>query len=208
MRIIDTDGINYIEPVENSTQWYWGTDCTGGDLFEAAELFEDGHCGGRLVFIHRTDDRVVEPISRRRGQYFGKPVFYNGSLMILRADFLRDTVNIIEFNENGLSEIADITLSEIEDCYNLMLNTSPLMLTRCANDNKFQILWPEKKDIKIGDTEAFFAREDDMLYFSQWYENPDYHEEIVVRDFNDGREIKRFEGMAYKSDDGQNLILR
>ena len=38
-------------------------------------------------------------------------------------------------------------------CGNLMLEASPLLLTRSAHDNRFQILWPERRDFAIEDHE-------------------------------------------------------
>ena len=64
MKIIETHGITYIEPLSGSCEWYWGNDYTHGDLYEAEELYRGHHpvnCN-RLVFIHYPDGRVVEPI--------------------------------------------------------------------------------------------------------------------------------------------------
>ena len=54
MKKIDTQGITYIETLEGSKDWYWGTDYTSGDLYEAEELFKQGHPinQNRLLFIH------------------------------------------------------------------------------------------------------------------------------------------------------------
>lgn len=88
-RQIHTGGICYLELLEGSSQWYWGMDCTGGDLYEAEELFTDGHKidRTRLIFIHHPDGKVVEPIPAKKGQYFGRPLFYENKLILLVADF-------------------------------------------------------------------------------------------------------------------------
>ena len=43
MKRIETQGIYCIEPLDGSREWYWGMDYTGGDLYEAEELFRQGH---------------------------------------------------------------------------------------------------------------------------------------------------------------------
>ncbi len=60
------------------------------------------------------------------------------------------------------------------------------MLTRSAHDNKFQILWPERRDFAIEDHEFFEFLEGNRLYTTVWYEDPDYREEVLVRDYETG----------------------
>ena len=43
---IHTGGITYIQPLTGTDEWYWGTDYTSGDLYEAEELYRDNEAGG------------------------------------------------------------------------------------------------------------------------------------------------------------------
>lgn len=44
MRIIDIHGMTNMELVRGETnEWYWATDYIHGDLYEAEELFRQGH---------------------------------------------------------------------------------------------------------------------------------------------------------------------
>ena len=44
MKSIDIRGIPNMELMRGGTdEWYWGTDYIHGDLYEAEELFRDGH---------------------------------------------------------------------------------------------------------------------------------------------------------------------
>ena len=43
LKIVETKGIQFIDHVPGSDRWYWGMDYTSGDLYEAEELFDDGH---------------------------------------------------------------------------------------------------------------------------------------------------------------------
>ena len=78
MKIIQTNGITNINELKNSSGWYWGTDYTDGDLYEAEELFRAEHeiRSNRLIILHFPEGRMTEPIKATAGQYFGKPVFY------------------------------------------------------------------------------------------------------------------------------------
>lgn len=212
MKRIETQGITYIEPLDGSRgEWYWGTDYASGDLYEAEELFQDGHpvSQNKLIFVHYPDGRSVQPIVAKQGQYFGRPIFYQGKILILMADFPARVIHIKQFDDalNQVSTLVKIPLSAVEDCYNLMLKTSPLMLTRQGKDDKFQILWPESITLQMGERESFGFRSGKKLYFSSWQEEPEYQEEILVRSMDTGEIIERIPGTLMFMPDGQKWIL-
>ena len=144
-RQIHTGGIYNLYPLEGSSQWYWGMDCTGGDLYEAEELFTDGHQVDRtrLIFIHQPDGRVMEPIPSKKGQYFGRPLFYENKIILLVADFPEKQLRILAYDPEteAISTLATLPRSITEDCYNLQLKLSPLMLVRQGQENTLEILW-------------------------------------------------------------------
>lgn len=210
MKKIETQGITYIEPLEGSTDWYWGTDYTSGDLYEAEELFKQGHPihQNRLVFVHYPDGKTISPLIAQDGQYFGRPICCDSRICILMVDFPNRKIKILQFDdalEKELSPI-ELLLSEVEDCYNLMLKTSPLMLTRQSN-NKFQILWPEKVEFDVENTESFDFRIGEKLYFSAWYEDPEYREEAILRTVDKGKITARIPGNITVMPDGQMWII-
>lgn len=212
MITITTHGITYIEPLDGSCEWYWGTDYIHGDLYEAEELYHAHHpvhCN-RLVFVHYPDGRVVEPMKGRVGQYFGRPISYCGKIQILLADFPNATLHILQYDDTAdqIAETVALPLTAVENCYNLMLKQHPLMLTRQANDETFQIIWPETVAFAIGETETFVDRKGDLLYFCRWYEDPDYREEIVVRKYPAGEITEIIPGSWTAMPDGQIWILQ
>ena len=215
MKTIDTHGISNLLPLNGDSCWYWGSDYAQGDLYEAEELYRDHHpvtCN-RLVFVHYPDGRVIEPIQGRAGQYFGRPIFHDGNIQILLTDFPRSLIQIVQYDDAAARGIpvAALPLAQVQDCYNLLLHSSPLMLTRQANDKTFQILWPEQVAFAIEETETFLARQGDRLYFCRWYELPDtqdYREETVVRHYPDGTVLDVIPGTWMELPDGQVWILR
>lgn len=212
MKRIATHGITYIEPLDGSCEWYWGNDYVKGDLYEAEELYRDHHpvtCN-RLVFVHYPDGRVVEPIKGKEGQYFGQPISYDGKIQILLADFSKSSLHIFQYDdtENQVTQTVSLPLTVVENCYNLLLRQSPLMLTRQTEDGKFRIIWPEKVEFDIAGTESFFERKGDKLYFCRWYEEPDYREEIVIRKYPSGEVIEVIPGAWKEMPNGQIWVLQ
>lgn len=209
MKRISTQGISYIEPLEGSAEWYWGMDYTSGDLYEAEELFKDGNLvsQNRLLFIHYPDGEVIQPLIAEKGQYLGRPVFYEGNIILLLADFPAGEIRILQFDGEKIAALAVVPLSEVHNCYNVMLKRWPLMLIRQGSEDKFQILWPEKVEFAVGATEAFDFRLDGKLYFSTWHEDPNYREEILVREVESGQVVGRFPGSAAVMPDGQIWLL-
>ena len=181
------------------------------ELREVEELFRSGHPiqKNRLVLVHQPEGTVHEPVRTESGQYLGRPVYHNGQVILLLVDFPKEEINILTFHETaGTTEpLAVLPLSIVEDCYNLRMEAPPLMLTRSAHDNKFQILWPERRDFAIEDHEFFEFVEGNRLYTTVWYEDPDYREEVLVRDYETGEVLERIPGSLRQMPDGQRWLL-
>ena len=211
MKRIITDGITNLEPLAGSSKWYWGADYASGDLYEAEELFRSGHPirKNRLVLVRCPEGTVYEPVCTKPGQYLGRPSYHNGQVVLLLVDFPKEEIRILSFDEaeETTKPLAVLPLSIVADCYNLMLETPPLMLTRSAHDNQFQILWPERRDFAIEDHEFFEFLEGNMLYTSVWYEDPDYREELLVRDYDTGELLERIPGSLRQMPNGQKWLL-
>jgi len=207
---INTGGISFLSPLPGSRDWYWGTDYTSGDLYEAEELYRDGHRirRNRLILVHYPDGRVAEPVQARDGQYFGRPVCDGGDIVILLADFPAGEIRLLRYeDESGaVTPIVTLPLRAVEDCYNLMPHCAPLCLTRQTAE-RFQVLWPDKADFPIHPAESFCFRDGDRLYFSRWYEDPDYREEVVERRMPDGGIIEQYRGALNELPGGQQWLL-
>ena len=211
MKQIITNGITYLDALPGSKTWYWGMDYTHGDLYEAEELFRYGNPiqQNRLILVRYPEGTVYEPVRPEPGQYLGRPVYHNGQVVLLLVDFPRNEIRIMGFDDQKgqATPIAVLPLSVAEDCYNLLLHTPPLMLTRTPNDNKFQILWPEQREFVLEDRESFELLEGGKMYTTVWHEDPDYREEILVRDYATGKLLERMPGSLLAMPDGQQWNL-
>ena len=89
-----------------------------------------------------------------------------------------------------------------------MFQQSPLMLVRHSFEKRLQFLWPETAEFEIGNTETFYSREGDDLYFTRWFEDPDYREETVIRRWPTGEIVKVIPGTLMELPDGQRWVLQ
>ena len=213
MKNIDIHGMTNMELIRGGiAEWYWATDYIHGDLYEAEELFRQGHLvrSNRLYLIHYPDGMIYEPVHSADGQYLGTPVYDGSSVVLLVVSFTESVIRIMRFlhQQVEVQEVARLPLSAVKDCYNLMLHTSPLSLTRQPNDGTFEIIWPEHVRFAINDREALNFRDGDKLYFNVWYEDPDYREETVVRSLHDGTILERFPGDIRIMPNGERWLIK
>ena len=209
VKAIPTGGIRYLYPLTGSPDWYWGTDYTDGDLYEAEELWQAGHRirQNRVILVQRETGAVLEPIQAQPGQYFGQPGFADGQPLLLLADFPAGEIRLLAYGPetNAAEPIVILPRSAVQDCYNLMPHLSPLCLTRQTGDT-FEIVWPERVSFPIAPQESFCFRDGVRLYFERWYEDPDYRTELIVRDLT-GAVLDQHPGTAQQMPDGQLWVL-
>ena len=211
MKEIETRGNCYLSlPLYGRGDWYYSKDYPSGDLYEAEEIWKDGKIpsGTSLFLIRYPEGKAVEPIARREGLVLEDPVYCEGYLYLLSVDFTEKTVHIDRFScdEETLERVAAMPLEEIPDCYNLKLHAAPVMLSRQAGDGTFDILWPERERFSIGNRESFYLRDGEKLFFSSWEEDPEYREEVIVRDL-EGRLISRMDGDIWVMPNGEHWHL-
>lgn len=222
----------YFENIEGTSEWYYSHVSSKSfcDLYEAEEIVNDGYTfvGMGCALIHYPDGKVFKAFEIKENIYVEKPVFFNGKIYFLEVDFDKKVMRVIyidseelissnfeddkESNEDKFCNIsiedikhveAEISLSEVEDCYNLMLKISPMMITRAGNDGYFEIIYPEKKRYNIDVREGFDFRNGDDMYFASWDENPEYEDFIAVRDYESG-EVKSVEkGSIFRMPNGE-----
>lgn len=213
MKAIDIHGMTNMELVRGGTnEWYWATDYIHGDLYEAEELFRQGHSvrSNRLYLIHYPDGTIYEPVKPTDGQYLGTPIYDGSSVVLLVVSFNESVIRILRFlhQPEAVQEMAQLPLAAVKNCYNLLLHTSPLSLTRQPNDGTFEIIWPEQVRFAIDDRETLNFRDRDKLYFNIWYEDPDYREETLVRSVQDGTILESLSGDVRIMPNGERWLIK
>ena len=142
------------------------------------------------------------------GQYIGCPIYDNGAVALLAVNFQEGMIRILRFQAGETQEVEQLPLSAVRNCYNLMLHTNPLSLTRQPGDHIFELVWPEQLQFEIGERETLNFRDGDKLYFTVWYEDPDYWEETVVRSLYDGKILDRFSDDIRIMPNGEKWLIR
>lgn len=213
MKAIDIHGMTNMELVRGGTnEWYWATDYIHGDLYEAEELFRQGHSvrSNRLYLIHYPDGTIYEPVKPTDGQYLGTPIYDGSSVVLLVVSFNEGVIRILRFlhQPEAVQGMAQLPLAAVNNCYNLLLHTSPLSLTRQPNDGTFEIIWPEQVRFAIDDRETLNFRDRDKLYFNIWYEDPDYREETLVRSVQDGTILESLSGDVRIMPNGERWLIK
>lgn len=137
-------------------------------------------------------------------------MYVDGAIYILLVSFKEKKVCIYQCSQDmdNTVLIVELPLNIVKDCYNLKIDGNPLMLTRQGGENRFQIIWPDQVEFDIGVRETFCFKRDDKLYFSEWHEDPDYREEINIREYSTGRLLEKIEGAEMTLPNGQSWILR
>lgn len=54
---------------------------------------------------------------------------------------------------------------------------------------------------------VLLVRDEDQVYFSEWHEDPEYHEKTIVRDWNTGEVIDSFDGQVYRMPNGDVWVI-
>ena len=207
MKNINLGGITYIDEVEGSGgTWYYGKDEPSGDLYDAEETVKEGGMpiGDRLVLIRYPEGTVFPVGDRKEGVCYGEPVYDHGSVCILCVDHLEHNIVISAFDPDTaeLREIAVIPLSDVRDCYNLTLLCTPLCLCRSGKDDLFEMIWPQKVSFVVSPHESLNLRLGDRVCFTEWFEDPEYREETVIRDLHTGEILERMDGDLRRMPDG------
>ena len=190
------------EAAGSSGRWYFAVSSPYGDLCEAQELYDSGrHPEDVPAFISFPEGRVI-PVPGPSSSSYGLPVYSDGKLVYLRMDHSERTVSVVSMEpETGtVRELYSMPYADASDGYNLMLSLQPLCLTR-QRSGIFEVLWPENVTIRMENTETFCFRDGRDLYFSQWFEDPDYREITVIRDIQTG-ERRVLPGSAELMPDG------
>ena len=214
MNYIKIEGIQdaYPERIEGTSEWYCckiAANCFG-DLYEAEEIVKAGHVyeGMNCVLIHYPDGQVYYPFVAKENVYVEAPAYCDGVLYFIVADFAEKWIQVVAFNTENFEQktVFELPLDEVPSCYNLRIDVAPAMLLCESEDNVIEVLWPEKRTFKLNNHEVINFRDGDKVYFSEWFEDeePDYnyYEQVVVRDWETGEEIERFDGRMHRMPNG------
>ena len=219
MNFVKIEGLQdvYPERIEGTSEWYCckiATNCFC-DLYEAEEIVKSGNLyeGMTCVLIHYPDGQVYYPFVAKENVYVDSPVYCDNTLYFTVTNFAENILQVVAFRTEDFEQkvVFELSLDKVPNCYNLLLGVEPVMLYRLENrceeeEYDLEVLWPEKKVFKTKVRQAPLFRDGDKMYFSEWFEEeePDYnyHEQIIVKDWETGEEIERFDGQMKRMPNG------
>lgn len=183
-------GFGYPQRVDGTNAWF---SCEEGSevcgmLWEAEDLVkEGGSFEGRIHhLIHFPEGAVHSPFALKKNVFVEEPFWDGAHMDFLAVDFNEKKIRVYQYapETRKLTELTALPLDE--DCDGYCLRASPLMLCRRVGASRWDVLWPEKRTYLLGENEGMMFRDGDDLYCSEWLEDPDYHENVIVRDYGTG----------------------
>ena len=211
MKQLHIKDATFLHPVPGLEHtWYYALNYVHGDLYEAEEVFRAGEPveGRSLYLVRYPDGTVFQPVQKVPGTYPGEPYGEAGTIYIPYVKFEQGILEILAFccDSGETGPFVQISLNEVKDCYNLAVTGSPVCLIRQGAGDEAEMIWPEKWHVKLAPNEVFVCRDGNDLYFSRWFEDPEYREETVVRN-RAGDTLHVYNGDVFRMPDGQLWIL-
>ena len=196
----------YPEKVDGTDSWYFGQWTPCSEAYEVPK-FKNKYPGTRLYFIEYPSGKVFEPIKQETNVFLERPVYEykDNSFGIIRYDFNKEVIQIIIFKPecSSVKTIKEIPFSKAGDMINLRLIISPFALVKHdVHNDSVEFLWPKEINYEFEKNESLDFQDDGKLYLTKWIEDPEYREEIIVRDAITGQILERSPGYLRRMPDG------
>lgn len=196
----------YPEKIDGTDSWYFGQWTPCSEAYEVRE-FKNKYPGTKLYFIEYPSGKVFEPIKQEMNVFLERPIYEHkdNSFGIIRYDFNKEVIQVLIFKPecSSVKILAEIPFSKAGDMINLRLIISPFALVKHdVHNNAAQFLWPKETNYKFEENESLDFHDNGKLYLTKWIEDPDYCEEIIVRDAITGQILESSPGYLRRMPDG------
>ncbi|MGO4961757.1 hypothetical protein ACTQ5X_08440 [Jeotgalibaca porci] len=196
----------YPEKVDETDSWYYAQWTPCSEAYEVPD-FKNKYPGTRLYFIEYPSGKVFEPIKQGKNVFLERPVYEHkdNSFGIIRYDFNEEVIQVLIFKPDCYSVkiITEMAFSKVGDMINVRLVTSPFALVKHdVQSDTVDFLWPKEMHIQFEENEGLYFQNDGKLYTSKWIEDPNYREEIIIRDAETGEILERNPGYLRRMPDG------
>lgn len=95
-------------------------------------------------------------------------------------------------------------LSKGGDLINIKILQNSYILVKYENtEDTANIIYPDEKCIHLEENEGLISLSGNMLVSSKWIEDPDYREEIIIRDYETTEITERKDGYAAVMPNGE-----
>lgn len=198
----------YAEHIEGSDKWFYCQIPNGvypDDLLETGYKF-DGTC---LMMIN-IQGEIYEPVKREENVFVSEP-FYNideDKFLVITIDFNKQVIELIKFStsQNDAEVIFDMALKNGGDLINLIVIRNSDIFGKYEGEN-FKMFYPKNMLVFLEKNESIYAVNDDKFICSKWIEDPEYREEIIIRNISDGEITDRKPGYSEIMPNGELWIM-
>lgn len=210
----------YPETIKGTKEWFCGQ-CTPCSEANEVRDYNGNYVGTRLYLFHE-NGQIVEPIKQGKNVFLERPVYdcRNQTFGFLRFDFELEIIQVIEYQikSNKCLVQAEIPIQEAGDLINvrLLVNDGVVGKSECGyllvkhevHTDEVNFLWPIHRQFQFECNESLdFVELESKLYTSKWLEDPDYHEEVIVRDWNTGNILEKKPGYLVAMADGSKWMM-
>ena len=196
----------YLDKIEESNSWYyiWSTPCS--EPYEVPD-FKNNYPGTRLCFIEYPSGIIFEPIKQKRNVYIERPFYEPADNLfgVICYDFNKEVLQVLVFypGYNDIKILTEIPFLKCKDMVNIRLEGSPFTLVKHnIHDDAVDFLWPKENHFQFERNESLCFLDDGKMYTSKWIEDPDYHEEMIIRNAETGEIVERSPGYFRRMPDG------
>lgn len=198
----------YPEHIEGSDKWFYCQIPNGvypDDLLDSDYEFE----GTRLIMLN-IQGEMFEPVKREENVFVSEP-FYNideDKFLVIRIDFNKQVIELIKFStsQNDAEVIFDMALKNGGDLINLIVIRNSDFFGKYEGEN-FKIFYPKNMLVFLKKNESIYAVNDDKFICSKWIEDPEYREEIIIRNISDGEITDRKPGYSEIMPNGELWLM-
>lgn len=196
----------YPERIDGTNSWYYAQWTPCAEAYEVPN-FKNMYPGTKLCLIEYPSGKIFKPIKRERNVFIERPVYEHkdNSFGLIRYDFNKEVIQALVFKpeNSGVKVITETTFAKVGDMTNVRLMVSPFSLVKYdVQNDAVDFLWPKEMHIQLEENESLYFQSDGKLYTSKWVEDPDYHEEIIIRDADTGDILERNPGYLRRMPDG------
>lgn len=201
----------YPEKIEGTNSWFYGQWTPCSEAYEVLE-FNNKYPGTKLYLFEYPSGKIYEPIKQEKNVFLEIPVYDNKEDLfgIISYDFNKEIIQAFTYNPEccSLEKLTEIPFSKVGDMKNIRLITSPFALVKSdIHGDVADLLWPKEIHFQFEENESIIFFDGDKMYTSKWVEDPEYREEVIIRDIKTGKIVKRSPGYLARMSDGSVWMM-
>ncbi len=200
----------YPEKIVGTDQWFYGQCTPCSEAYEVSGF--NGNYPGTRLYLFNINGNIFEPVKQEKNVFLEKPAYNidRESFGIVRNDFNKAIIQVIEYRIRSQETIVltELLMSKAGDMINVRIITDPYMLVKHdIHNDAIDFLWPIERRYQFEENESLDFMYEDKLFTSKWIEDPDYREEVIIREKSTGEVIERKPGYMVTMPDGSRWIM-